>query len=570
MIKKFRPSIIFLMETKMCAGKVTKIRMKCGFSHELVVEPRGLTGGLTVWWLDNISLTVLFKSQNIIHVAAESDSFSTPKLISFVYGPPKEGERRLVWNSLRRWASSVEDPWLVMGDFNDLLSQAEKEGGNPRSLRKIINFQSLLSDCNLPDLEFKGSKYTWCNKRPSGIVRERLDRALGNGSFRDTFEKALVFHIEPVGSDHHALVIDCCYVEEKGIKPFKFEANWVQHENFIEIMKIGWNGVNESYSDKVLELVRRLNVCREKLVVWSNKEFPNFRKLISHLRRSLSNCYKGVISAEKLAEAEILVGQLEDVWRKEERYWWQRSRLSWLNCGDRNTKFFHHTVIQRRLRNKVLRLKGEDGVWLEEKNDINGAFSEFYMKLFTAGGSRPLEQVLSYVDKVVTDADNESLMNPVSSQEIEDAVFQLGTNKAPGPDGYSALFYQASWKEVSKGVCEMVKYFFEQKAEIDPINHTNIVLIPKVNNPEGVSHYRPLGLCNVSYKIIAKIMTNRMKELMSRIISPNQRAFIAGRMIQDNIILTHEAFHYLKHRRPSRKWEFALKMDMNKAYDRVE
>ncbi|KAI9122576.1 hypothetical protein K1719_006416 [Acacia pycnantha] len=101
------------------------------------------------------------------------------------------------------------------------------------------------------------------------------------------------------------------------------------------------------------------------------------------------------MSVEKLAEAEVLVGQIEDVWRKEEVYWWQRSRLSWLSCGDRNTKFFHSTVIQRRLRNKVLRLKGENGIWLEERSDINNAFSNFYVNLFKSEGARPLEQVIA-------------------------------------------------------------------------------------------------------------------------------------------------------------------------------
>ncbi|KAI9118304.1 hypothetical protein K1719_010636 [Acacia pycnantha] len=290
-------------------------------------------------------------------------------------------------------------------------------------------------------VEFKGSKFTWCNKREGGIVRESLDRALGNGKFRDDFEKAMVFHIDPIGSDHHALVIDCCYMEEKGVKPFKFEANWVQHDDFVEIVHEGWNGVDGTNVDKVLELVNRLDACREKLILWSKKAFPNFRKLISHLRSSLSSCHKGCMSAVKLSEAEELVRQIEDVWRKEEVYWWQRSRVSWLSCGDRNTKFFHSTVIQLRIRNKILRLKGDNGVWLEEKTDINKAFSDFYVKLFTSEGSRPLDQVLSYVDKVVTEEDNNCLMQPVSNQEIEDVVFQLGANKAPGPDGYSALFY---------------------------------------------------------------------------------------------------------------------------------
>ncbi|KAI9077581.1 hypothetical protein K1719_040513 [Acacia pycnantha] len=141
---------------------------------------------------------------------------------------------------------------------------------------------------------------------------------MGNGRFRDVFEKAIVFHIDPIGSDHHALLIDCVYMEEKSVKPFRFEANWSQHEDYPQIVHEGWRGTDGTNDDKVLELIRRLDACREKLISWSKKTFPNFKKLISHLRWSLNNCYKGYMTGEKLAEAEVLVEQIEEVWRKEE------------------------------------------------------------------------------------------------------------------------------------------------------------------------------------------------------------------------------------------------------------
>lgn len=102
------------------------------------------------------------------------------------------------------------------------------------------------------------------------------------------------------------------------------------------------------------------------------------------------------------------------------------------------------------------------------------------------------------------------------------------------------------------------------------MNDTNLVLIPKVDDPEGVGHFRPISLCNFSYKIISKVISNRMKPLMPKLISENQRAFVKGRVIHDNILVVHEAFHYLKSRVKGKKYELALKLDMNKAYDRVE
>ncbi|KAI9101609.1 hypothetical protein K1719_023853 [Acacia pycnantha] len=186
------------------------------------------------------------------------------------------------------------------------------------------------------------------------------------------------------------------------------------------------------------DLLNRLAVCRRKLQYWSRGVFPNFRKVIDLFRHQLNCCMSGVLSLEKLNEAEILTRQIEEAWASEESYWWQISRITWLNCGDRNTKFFHNSVIQRRQRNKVLRLKNDNGIWLEESSAINKAFSGFYQNLFCSVSPRPMDQALTYVKEVVTAEDNDGLMRQVTDQEIEESVFQIGANKAPGPDGYSA------------------------------------------------------------------------------------------------------------------------------------
>ncbi|KAF7807956.1 reverse transcriptase [Senna tora] len=113
----------------------------------------------------------------------------------------------------------------------------------------------------------------------------------------------------------------------------------------------------------------------------------------------------------------------------------------------------------------------------------------------------------------------------------------------------------------------MVKEYFEGKSNLRSINKTNLVLIPKVDRPESVGHFCLISLCNFSYKILSKVITNRMKDLLPKFISQHQRAFVSGRLIQDNIVIAHEVFHYLKEKRRGGNYEYALKMDMNKAYD---
>ncbi|KAK4285869.1 hypothetical protein QN277_002504 [Acacia crassicarpa] len=109
LVMKFHPSIIFLMETKMRSSRAMRLRRRSGFQHDLYVEPLGLSGGLAVWWKENISLTVLFKSKNIIHVEIASTSLKIPKFVTFVYGPLKERDRWIVWDLLRSLVAGEQE-----------------------------------------------------------------------------------------------------------------------------------------------------------------------------------------------------------------------------------------------------------------------------------------------------------------------------------------------------------------------------------------------------------------------------------------------------------------------------
>lgn len=116
----------------------------------------------------------------------------------------------------------------------------------------------------------------------------------------------------------------------------------------------------------------------------------------------------------------------------------------------------------------------------------------------------------------------------------------------------------------------MVDNFFSQ-GKLDPhLNKTYITLIPKVTNPESITQYRPISLCNYNYKIIAKVMGNRLKPWLPKIISMEQSAFVSGRQIQDNIFIVQEVLHQLRVRKRKRKFQAVLKLDMQKAYNRVE
>ncbi|XP_010512944.1 PREDICTED: uncharacterized protein LOC104788863 [Camelina sativa] len=134
----------------------------------------------------------------------------------------------------------------------------------------------------------------------------------------------------------------------------------------------------------------------------------------------------------------------------------------------------------------------------------------------------------------------------------------------------TSLFYQRFWKSIGPDIIKLVKEFFETRAFDPRLNETNICLIPKNERPRAMGEFRPISLCNVSYKIISKVLCNRLRKALPKLISETQSAFVARRLITDNILLAQENFHALRTNSTCRSKFVAIKTDMSKAYDRVE
>ncbi|KAM6591439.1 hypothetical protein CsatA_014044 [Cannabis sativa] len=143
-------------------------------------------------------------------------------------------------------------------------------------------------------------------------------------------------------------------------------------------------------------------------------------------------------------------------------------------------------------------------------------------------------------------------------------------DKSPGPDGMTPGFYQKFWAVVGADVIKHVRSFFLVGHLPIGLNHTNLVLIPKKKNATTMGDLRPIALCNVLYKVCSKVLANRLKSVLPSVISENQSAFIPGCLITDNIMVSFEVMHYLKRKRVGKEGYMALKLDMSKAYDRVE
>ncbi|PNX79184.1 ribonuclease H, partial [Trifolium pratense] len=253
---------------------------------------------------------------------------------------------------------------------------------------------------------------------------------------------------------------------------------------------------------------------------------------------------------------------------KEELMWYQRSRAKWLKDGDRNTKYYHLKTVNRRRKNNVIMLKNDSGQWVDDVVQLQNLATEFYVKLFSEDQMHRAwhNTEISYptMDPMVMS----NLAAPITMEEVKCAVFNMQPWKAPGPDGFSAGFYQKTWNIVGDTVYKFVENVWQNPSVIADVNKTDICLIPKVQNPEYIQHFRPISLCNTSYKIVSKVIVERLKGCIASLISPYQTGFVPGRNIHENIVVAKEMAHTM-HRMKGRKGAFAIKVDLAKAYDKL-
>jgi hypothetical protein len=276
------------------------------------------------------------------------------------------------------------------------------------------------------------------------------------------------------------------------------------------------------------------------------------------------------ISREQTAKEALLRYKLERVEEQVVMYWRQRAHVNWLQKGDRNTSFSHAACRERRRINRSGKLRRGDGRWVEGEEEKRAFIANYFSMLFRLNGGNTDQQLLDAVQAKVSQDMNTSLMKEFTEEELRAALGSIGDLKAPGPDGMPSIFYKKFWDTVGDRVVQVVLGVLAGGSMPEGWTDTTIVLIPKVNKAEQVKDLLPISLCNVLYKLVAKVLANRLKKVLPEIISPAQSAFVPGHLITDNILLAYEFLHYIRQKRKGKCGYTTVKLDMSKAYDRVE
>lgn len=353
--------------------------------------------------------------------------------------------------------------------------------------------------------------------------------------------------------------MECVGSFNKGNKPFRYLASWLTHDSFADLVKDNWKDIND-WNGNIDTFTR---VVKE----WNKNVFGNIslrkNRLLDRLHgiaRSLENGFNPYLQNLQ----KKLWSEYEQVLYQEEVLWYQKSRCKWLQYGDRNTKYFHGATVFRRKKQRVEALQDNLGNWIADPATLKRMASSYFCSLYTDDTSY-IPFGVAGAFQSLSKEELSSIYLLVNSIDVRNALFDMGGMKAPGSDGYRAIFFQSQWETVGDSIIRLVADIFRHPHKISQLNETLICLIPKVENPANLKQFRPISLCNVTYKIITKIVAKRMRGVMSKLVAPMQCSFVPGGHSSDNIVIAQEVIHTMK-KKTGVKGIMAIKIDLEKAY----
>nr|GEY38171.1 hypothetical protein [Tanacetum cinerariifolium] len=414
-------------------------------------------------------------------------------------------DRRSLWKDLHKHKISVKDrPWVILGDFNACLDPSERSFGCSKVTSAMNDFKDYVSDIEVEDTAMSGLQFTW-NKKP-GMVGGLLKK-LDRVLGNIPFMTSFLSAFArflPFMLSDHTPAM-FVIPEVKKSKHKPFKFH-----NYLSSKEDFIPTVKNVWSNKVEGIAMFSLVSKLKLLKKPEMEAKAFK------------AYKSAL-------------------RDEESFLKQKAKIQWLDEGDKNSKYFHNVIK-----------------FVKHFKNVLGSSSSV----------NPIDDLDSLFSKVLSDSDAEYINRSVTDDEIRKALFEIDGNKAPGPDGYSAQFFKHAWNVVGSEVCMAVKDFFKNGKILKEINATIISLVPKIDTPLKVFDFHPIACCNVIYKIISKIISNRLKGVLGFLVDVNQCAFIPSRQISDNILISQELIRGCHIDRGFAKCAF--KIDIQKAYDSVE
>ncbi|GJT56130.1 RNA-directed DNA polymerase, eukaryota [Tanacetum coccineum] len=344
-----------------------------------------------------------------------------------------------------------------------------------------------------------------------------------------------------------------------------FLINFMNNVNVRSKSKFKRNKKRKEWKPMVMDIQKRIKI---KIKEWNQRNMKDLKSGKAKLKEDLealdADIDKGNGTADMVTKRSEVVNSLQEIDKLQTMEIAQKAKIKWCIEGDENSSFFHGMLNKRR---SQLSIRGimVDGVWIEDPLKVKREFYQHFSNRF----AKPVDQrahINMEYPNTITLEQQIDLECDVTKEELKKAVWDCGIDKSPGPDGFTFGFYRRFWSTIENDVFEAVKYFFNSGAIPNGCNSSFIALIPKIPDANLVKDFRPISLIGSMYKIIAKILANRLVGVLGDIVNEVQSAFIAERQILDGPFILNEVLQWCKLKK---KQSLIFKVDFEKAFDSI-
>ncbi|KAG7563624.1 Reverse transcriptase domain [Arabidopsis suecica] len=572
-----RPLFGSLIETHVKQVKIAKFvnALLPGWSFEDNYTFSDL-GKIWILWHPSVKVVIIAKSLQMITCEVQLPGSSVWFVVSFVYASNDDGLRRSLWEEIVCQAASpfmVGKAWAILGDFNQILIPTEHS--SPPNLNMDLamrEFSDSLLHASLMDLNYRGCSFTWWNKRRANPVAKKLDRILVNDEWQVLFPLSTGFFGAPLFSDHSPGFIVLNPEDHRQKKPFKFYNFLLKNPSFLPLICESWFTVNVVGS-AMFRVSIKLRELKKVIRDFSKTNYSNLEKRVQEALEVLSESQSRLLSNPSAVNVDLEL-EATKKWdilsNAEESFFFQRSHITWLKEGDKSTAYFHRMAAARHSINHIHFLEDSEGNRIDTQHGIQLLCVDYFKDLLGSHEPIPLfaqEDITTLLNFQCSDVQKSKFNSLFSTEEIKAAFFSLPRNKTSGPDGYSAEFFTSCWSVVEPEVTAAVMEFFSSGSLLKQFNATSLVLIPKIQNASTLSDFRPISCLNTIYKVISKLLANRLKSILPSVISHSQSAFLPGRQLSENVLLASEIIQGYNRRNISPR--AMLKVDLRKAFDSV-
>lgn len=530
------------------------------------VDSTGRSGGLICIWNKSLfSKTEVIASRYFLIIMGNWCGIEGYINFVNVYGPQPIPDKRAVWEELLSIIRSKPGKWVLFGDFNVVRRQEERLNSHfcPASASDFNNF---IQAAALKDFSMGGHKYTYFCQ--DGAKLSKLDRFLVCTDFDSSFPNSRVTALPRELSDHCPITLISDHVDF-GPPPFRFFNTWLMKEDLNEVVKKAMSKFR-GYGSADLYLAAKLRYVKEAIKKWKREttiltelEACQHRKTIETLdllaesrRLTADENHNRNMAFQKLIDLErISVRDLKQKARV-------KARVRWAIDGDENSKFFHGYINNRNRKNRINGIMVNEQ-WIEDPMQIKETIFKFYEAKFKESWkSRP--KLISPRFRSISGEAARELEKAFTLDEIKKAVWACGSDRAPGPDGFTFKFIQTYWDALCDDIMNFVKFFEQYGLLGKGCNSSFITLAPKIKDPSVIGDYRPISLIGCLYKIITKTLASRLKTVIGDLIGEVQSAYIEGRNILDGPIIVNEIWSWAKR---IKKKVLLFKVDFDKAFD---